>query len=44
MEVPNGLANAKKMTCKLDKAICGFKQAASAWSKTNYVVFPKIGF
>ena len=32
------------MMCKLDKAIYGLKQAASAWHQTIHVVFMKIGF
>ncbi|CAI5726248.1 unnamed protein product [Peronospora farinosa] len=44
MEVPNGIKNAEKIMCKLDKAIYGLKQAASAWSKTIHAVFLKIGF
>uniref|UniRef100_A0AAV1UBQ4 Polyprotein n=1 Tax=Peronospora matthiolae TaxID=2874970 RepID=A0AAV1UBQ4_9STRA len=44
MEVPNGIANAEKMMCKLDKAIYGLKQAASAWNKTIHAVFLHIGF
>uniref|UniRef100_A0AAV1VI21 Reverse transcriptase Ty1/copia-type domain-containing protein n=1 Tax=Peronospora matthiolae TaxID=2874970 RepID=A0AAV1VI21_9STRA len=44
MEVPNGIANAEKMMCKLDKAIYGLKQAASAWNKTIHAVFLQIGF
>ncbi|KAE8952004.1 hypothetical protein PF005_g33284 [Phytophthora fragariae] len=30
MEVPYGITNAENMMCKLDKAIYGLKQAASA--------------
>ncbi|CAI5723456.1 unnamed protein product [Peronospora farinosa] len=44
MEVPNGIKNAEKMMCKLDKAIYGLKQAASAWNKTIHAVFLQIGF
>ncbi|OWY94167.1 polyprotein, partial [Phytophthora megakarya] len=34
MEVPYGINNTKNMMCRLDKAIYGLKQAASAWHKT----------
>lgn len=44
MEVPHGLVNAENMMCKLDKAIYGLKQAASAWNKTIHAVFLRIGF
>uniref|UniRef100_A0AAV1U1M6 Reverse transcriptase Ty1/copia-type domain-containing protein n=1 Tax=Peronospora matthiolae TaxID=2874970 RepID=A0AAV1U1M6_9STRA len=41
MEVPNGIANAEQMMCKLDKANCGLKQTASAWNKTIHAAFLK---
>lgn len=44
MEVPYGISNAKIMMCKLEKAIYGLKQAASAWNQTIHAVFMKIGF
>ncbi|KAE9023991.1 hypothetical protein PR003_g14064 [Phytophthora rubi] len=44
MEVPHGITNAESMMCKLDKAIYGLKQAASAWHQTIHAVFMKIGF
>ncbi|KAE8963868.1 hypothetical protein PF011_g28877 [Phytophthora fragariae] len=44
MEVPYGITNAENMMCKLDKAIYGLKQAASAWHQTIHAVFMKIGF
>ncbi|KAE9212782.1 hypothetical protein PF004_g15533 [Phytophthora fragariae] len=44
MEVPYGITNAANMMCKLDKAIYGLKQAASAWHQTIHAVFVKIGF
>uniref|UniRef100_H3H572 Polyprotein n=2 Tax=Phytophthora ramorum TaxID=164328 RepID=H3H572_PHYRM len=44
MEVPYGILNAEHMMCKLDKAIYGLKQAASAWHQTIHAVFMKIGF
>uniref|UniRef100_A0AAV1UWP6 Reverse transcriptase Ty1/copia-type domain-containing protein n=1 Tax=Peronospora matthiolae TaxID=2874970 RepID=A0AAV1UWP6_9STRA len=39
MEAPCGAKNAKGMICKLNKAIYGMKQAASAWNKTIRHVF-----
>ncbi|KAL4116578.1 hypothetical protein PRIC2_012030 [Phytophthora ramorum] len=44
MEVPHGITNAQNMMCKLEKAIYGLKQAASAWHQTIHAVFIKIGF
>jgi len=44
MEVPYGITNADNMMCKLDKAIYGLKQSASAWHQTIHAVFMKIGF
>ncbi|OWZ16189.1 polyprotein [Phytophthora megakarya] len=44
MEVPYDIPNDKNMMCRLDKAINGLKQAASAWHKTIHRVFVKIGF
>ncbi|CAI5707253.1 unnamed protein product [Peronospora farinosa] len=44
MEVPNGITNAEKMMCKLDKAIYGLKKSASAWNKTIHAVILRIGF
>ncbi|CEG45111.1 retroelement pol polyprotein [Plasmopara halstedii] len=41
MEVPHGTANSTNM---MFKAIYGLKQAASAWNKTIYAVFLRIGF
>ncbi|CEG49031.1 polyprotein [Plasmopara halstedii] len=32
------------MVCKLDKAIYGLRQAASAWNKTIHAVFLAMGF
>ncbi|KAE9296708.1 hypothetical protein PR003_g23685 [Phytophthora rubi] len=43
MEVPYGITNAENMMRKLDKAIYGLKQAASAWHQTIHAVFMKIG-
>ncbi|OWZ24413.1 polyprotein [Phytophthora megakarya] len=43
MEVPYGIPNDKNMMYKLDKAIYGLKQAASAWHKTIHRVFLMIG-
>lgn len=44
MDMPNGIANAEKMMCKLDKAIYSLKQSASAWNKTIHAVFIQIAF
>ena len=44
MEVPNGIANAEKMMCKLYKTIYGLNQAASAWNNTIHAAFLQIGF
>ena len=44
MEAPCGAKNAKGMICKLNKAIYGLKQAASAWNKTIRHVLLLNGF
>ncbi|CEG45015.1 retrotransposon ty1-copia subclass [Plasmopara halstedii] len=44
MEVPYGIEDAGGYMCRLDKAIYGLKQAASAWNKTIHRVFMKFGF
>ncbi|CEG45218.1 polyprotein [Plasmopara halstedii] len=44
MEVPYGIEDAGGYMCRLDKAIYGLKQAASAWNKTIHRVLMKLGF
>ncbi|GMF16735.1 unnamed protein product [Phytophthora lilii] len=44
MEVPFGIENARDYVCKLNEAIYGLKQVASAWNKTIHRVFLKNGF
>ena len=44
MEVPLGASTATGMVCKLEKAIYGLKQSASAWNKTIRRVFLNNGF
>uniref|UniRef100_A0AAV1U3U2 Reverse transcriptase Ty1/copia-type domain-containing protein n=1 Tax=Peronospora matthiolae TaxID=2874970 RepID=A0AAV1U3U2_9STRA len=39
MEAISGAKNAEGMICKLNKAIYGLKQVASAWNKTIHHVF-----
>ena len=44
MEVPLGASTATGMVCKLEKAIYGLKQSASAWNKTIRRDFLNNGF
>ncbi|OWZ20505.1 Integrase, catalytic core protein [Phytophthora megakarya] len=44
MKVPYDIPKDKNMMCRLDKAIYGLKQEASAWCKPIHRVFVKIGF
>lgn len=43
-EVPYGISSVENMMCRLDKAIFGLNQAASALNKTINAVFLKTGF